>query len=73
MSVERLIPKGKLGTCGTVVDELVEKLDSLAEIYVCVKFKDGTSDIFLNGTLEGFTFAILMLQNKALEALNGDF
>lgn len=67
--LSRLIPKGMLGTPATVVDELVEKLDDIAEIYVAVKFKDGTSDTFIAGRLDGLTFALLLLQERALEAL----
>lgn len=67
----RFIPKGKLGTCATVVDDLVERLDTMEEIYVVIKDKDGTSHEYLSGHLEGLTFALLVLQDVAIKALNG--
>lgn len=68
-NIHRFIPKGKLGTPATVVDDLVARLDSIQEIYVVVKDKDGSSQEYLSGDLGGLTFAILVLQQKALEAL----
>lgn len=68
-NVHRFIPKGKLGTCATVVDDLVARLETMDEIYVVVKDKDGSSQEYLAGDLGGLTFAILVLQQKALEAL----
>lgn len=65
----RFIPKGSLGTCATVVDDLVARLDTMDQIYVVVKDKDGTSHEYLCGDLQGLTFAILVLQAKALEEL----
>lgn len=67
--ISRLIPKGKLGTPQTVVDDLVSRLASMEEIYCVVKDKDGTNQEYLSGNLGGLTFAILVLQQKALEAL----
>lgn len=67
--IHRLIPKGKLGTPATVVDDLVARLDTMQEIYCVVKDKDGSSQEYLCGDLGGLTFAILVLQQKALEAL----
>lgn len=69
--VTRLIPKGMLGTTDTVLDDLAEQRDDIAEIYVCIKRKDGTSDTYCSGSVGGLAFALLMLQDKALEALNG--
>lgn len=56
-------------TSETVVDDLVARLDTMTEIYVVVKDRDGTSQEYLSGDLSGLTFAILVLQAKALEAL----
>lgn len=67
--LHRLIPKGKLGTPATVVDDLVARLDTMQEIYVVVKDKDGSSQEYLAGDLGGLTFAILVLQKCAMEAL----
>lgn len=67
--IRRLIPKGMLGTCATVVDDLVDRLDTMEEIYVVVKDKDGTSQEYISGNLQGLTFALLVLQQVALEAL----
>lgn len=68
-NLHRFIPRGKLGTPATVVDDLMARLDTIEEIYVVVKDKDGTSQEYLAGNLAGLTFAILVLQQKALEAL----
>jgi len=70
-NIKRLVPKGMLGTVDTVIDDLVDVRNDIAEIYVCVKLKDGSSDTYLSGKLDGLTFAMLMFQDKALEALNG--
>jgi hypothetical protein len=67
--IQRLIPKGVLGTTDTVIDELVEFRDDIKEIYVAVKYKDGNSRTLMAGHLGGLSFGILMLQQKALEAL----
>lgn len=69
--VARLIPKGMLGTVDTVIDDLVDQRNDIEEIYVCIKRKGGTSDTFFKGSLGGLTFALLVLQDKALEHLNG--
>lgn len=68
-NLHRFIPKGHLGTCATVVDDLVARLETMEEIYVVVKDKDGTHQEYLSGNLGGLAFAILVLQQKALEAL----
>lgn len=70
-NVSRLVPMGKLGTCATVVDDIVDRLDTMEEIYCVVKDKDGTSQEYFCGKLDGLTFAILVLQDLALKALNG--
>ncbi len=70
-NMTRLVPKGKLGTVATIIDEIVEKSNDIDEIYICAKFKDGASDTFVSGKLDGLTFAILMLQDRAINALNG--
>ena len=69
--IARFIPKGSLGTPATVIDALVDGIDATTEIYAVVKYKDGSSRAYVSGDLAGLTFAILILQNKALEALNG--
>lgn len=65
--VVRFIPRGTLGTPGTVVDDLVARLDSMEEIYVFVKDKDGSHDTYLSGNLCGLAFALLVLQKRAQE------
>lgn len=68
-NIFRLVPKGRLGTPATVVEDLVARLDTMTEIYVVVKDQNGSSQEYLSGDLGGLAFAILVLQQKALEAL----
>lgn len=68
-TIARLIPKGHLGTPATVVDDLVARLDTMEEIYCVVKDKDGGTQEYVAGNLGGLTFAILVLQQKALDSL----
>lgn len=70
--IRRLIPKGMLGTPATVVDDLVERLGTMAEIYVVVKDKGGTSNEYVSGTIEGLTFATLILEEYAHRSLRGE-
>lgn len=64
-----LIPKGKLGTPQTVLSDLSKRVSTMTEIYVVITDKDGTSQEYISGDLAGLTFAILMLQNYALNSL----
>lgn len=73
MKIDRLIPKGRHGTCATVVDDLIERLGTMEEIYVVVKDKDGTSQEYISGNLAGLAFAQLVLQDVASKALNGNW
>lgn len=66
------IPKGKLGTPHTVLLDLMARVDGIAEIYVVIKDKDGTSHEYINGSLSGLCFAMLVLQNYSLRALKGE-
>lgn len=48
------------------------RVDGIAEIYVVIKDKDGTSHEYINGSLSGLCFAMLVLQNYSLRALKGE-
>lgn len=68
--MSKLIPLYKAGaqhTVHTLITELAEKVDSIEELYVVVKDKDGNFQESLCGDMAGVCFAALLLQKFALE------